>query len=174
MTLGHVTAVSVPPAYWKGQGHKKAHSGHKYRTSVFLSAWRKRESWQSCVWRPGVWQSVPTHRHRYLTWAEPSASSTATANTLATHPAVPQKRCLAPEDVEFYSHHLHLASHHPLAGSQLLKHSKTLDRSSHSSGAPLSSGAILCSTAFTITADGTSNLTFTTLSRALPTYSWKL
>lgn len=48
-----------------------------------------------------------------------------------------------------------ITSHHSLPGSQLLKYSKILDVSSHSSGAPLSSGAILYSTAFIITADGT-------------------
>lgn len=69
----------------------------------------KKEGWQGCVSWPGMW---PTHRHRYLTWAELSASSTATTNILATYPAVPRKQCrlgLLPGDVEFYCHHLHFA-----------------------------------------------------------------
>lgn len=75
------------------KGTKKAHISHEVQDfTVVICLEKKRGLAGSMPWT-GVWCSVPTHRHRYLTWTELCTSSTATANTLATHPDMPLKQC---------------------------------------------------------------------------------
>lgn len=121
------------------KGTKKAHISHEVQDFTVVICLEKKRGLAGSMPRTGVWCSVPTHRHMYLTWTELCTSSTATANTLATHPAMPLKQCRLGLGLEellqqeriftaticILQHHLS-TSHHPLPGSQLFKHSTAI------------------------------------------------